>query len=263
MKTIKKLLDRKGCKEKSRDNAKNGKHEDASSFEEENSAHGAHTITMDYTPQSYGMVETPTYLHFGSPYDLARLFDERDRVENQIRRRARTKGTKEAELVLREPTIRSVKQLYQICKQAEVVAKYGLAGRIAYNFSKSTGWNRLNISRLPSLQLRKPREKVRKPSGLLGTSVVEPDFDMSTFSFSIDRPSSPVSEAGGWRDLPYTYGDLEMGPPNPPVTLDLYTIEEEEWEVSRATSLTMTKIPIWQVRMVHVPPRINLHITNK
>ncbi|KAI0851455.1 hypothetical protein F5Y00DRAFT_259464 [Daldinia vernicosa] len=202
---------------------------------------------MNYIPQNYGMAETLAYLHSGSPYDLARLFDERDRVENQTRRRPETKGTKEVELILREPTIRSVKQLYQICKQAEVAAKYGLPGIIAYNFSKSTGWNKLNMSKLPSLQLRKPRETGRKPSGLFGTSVVEPDFDMSMFSFSIDRPSSPVSEAGGWRDLPYTYGDLEMGSPNPPATPDLYTTEEDEWEVSRATSLTVTKIPIWQV----------------
>ncbi|KAF3062208.1 hypothetical protein GL218_03213 [Daldinia childiae] len=218
---------------------------------------------MDYIPQSYGMVETLAYLHSGSPYDLARLFDERDRVENQMRRRPKTKGTEEVQLVIREPTIRSVKQLYRICKQAEIVAKYGLPEIIAYNFSRSTCWNRLNISGLPSLQLRKPKETARRPSGLLGTSIVEPDFDMSTFSFGTDRPSSPVSEAGGWRDLPYTYGDLEMAPPDPPVTPDLYTIEEDEWEVSRATSLTMTKIPIWQVRMVHIPPRINLHIADK
>ncbi|KAI1661452.1 hypothetical protein F4813DRAFT_399361 [Daldinia decipiens] len=253
MKTIKKLLVRKGCEEKSQDNTKNGKHENTSSFEEENSPHGTHTISMDYIPQNYGMAETLIYLHSGSPFDLARLFDKRDRA----------KGTKEVELVLREPTIRSVKQLYQICKQAEVVAKYGLTGRIAYNFSKSTDWNRLNISRLPSLQPRKPREPVRKPSGLLGTSAVEPDFDMSTFSFSTDRPMSPVSEAGACRDLPHAYGDLEVGSPNPPVTLDLSTVEEDEGEVSRATSLTMTKIPIWQVRMVHIPPRISLHITDK
>ncbi|KAI0135554.1 hypothetical protein F4814DRAFT_444373 [Daldinia grandis] len=231
MKAIKKLLDRKGCKEKSQDNAKSGKHENASSLEEENNPHGAHATTMNHIPQNYGMEETLAYLHSGSPYDLARLSDERDRIENQTRRRPKTQGTKEVELVLREPSIRSVKQLYQICKQAEAVAKYGLVGKIAYNFSKSTGWNRINISRLPSLQLRKPREAVRKPSGLLTTSIVKPDFDVSMFPFSIDRPSSPVSEAGGWRDLPHTYGDLEMGPPNLPATLNPWTIGEDEWEV--------------------------------
>ncbi|KAI8965939.1 hypothetical protein F5Y11DRAFT_234645 [Daldinia sp. FL1419] len=272
MRSLKQKMEEKCEKRTARKLEKKKRLEDGSSSEK--SSDKRRTIKSKWTPQSHGEEETLAYIETGSSYDLARLLDERDRVGKKARRCSRPKCEKETRVVLREPAIHSVMQLHQVCRQAEVVARYGLTGKIAYNFSKPTGWNRLNLSRLPSLQLRPPRKASKKRRGLLCPPTVEFNLDMSGFSFEFEHSLPPNNEYYyDWSDSPYFSRDMGTGlgidvwVPCPPRTPSLYTIEEkdeaeaeaeaeaeeeveEREEVNQAQAVTMTKIPIWQVRKV-------------
>ncbi|KAI1469950.1 uncharacterized protein F4812DRAFT_457348 [Daldinia caldariorum] len=247
----------------------------------EDRRNGAHVVTTDYVPQDHAVQETLKYLCSGSRYDLAKLLEERDYVERQTRRRRKAKNSKKnkdnkdarCERVVREPTISSVEQFDQACRHADIAARYKLPGRVSYNFSRSSEWNRTNLSEIPSpppfgedpdegTSTTSTTYTTREPSGIFTPYFfAEPDFDLSGFSFSLGSPStsSSANGAGDSSDWPYVSAeDWDMWRPNPPLTLTLYPIPEEdegededeekcEGAVTEARALTMTKIPIWQV----------------
>ncbi|KAI0140938.1 hypothetical protein F4776DRAFT_539435 [Hypoxylon sp. NC0597] len=214
---------------------------------------------MNFTPRTQGGQATLAYTEYGRPDDLTWLFGERDRAERQLYRGPKTKGNKEVQLILREPSIKSVEQFHSACKQAEISARYGIPGEFVYNFSRTFTWNQANATKVSSLQLRDFDTGKRKHKGLFRstppTSLPLIDwFDLEaprTSNSSNGRRLSTISEPGGWRDLSYTDVYEEPGfnlCSSAAVPLDA-DADDDGWEVEEAEILQMKKMPMWQVRM--------------
>ncbi|KAI1107789.1 hypothetical protein F4804DRAFT_328816 [Jackrogersella minutella] len=217
--------------------------------------------TVNFTPRTQGRQATLAYLDSSRPDDLVNLLDERDRAERQAAQGPKTKGTREVQRVLREPSIKAVQQFYRVCKQAELSLRYGIAGEIAGNFSKSLGL-KTNVSRL---QLNDLVTTIRSPRGGFGTTSIPRtpftpitwlDLGTPTAPINSSPPPTPISEPGGWRDLAHSDADEEresdLRSPSP-ATSEI-DIGEGEWEVQEAQILTVTRVPIRQVRTKHIGP---------
>ncbi|KAI1808313.1 hypothetical protein F4811DRAFT_291303 [Daldinia bambusicola] len=268
----------------------------------ENRGNGDHVVATDYVPRDRVVQETLKYLCSGSRYDLAKLLEERDCVERQAcwRRKAedntKTKNNNnkkkkkvKCECVAHEPSISSVEQLDQACRYADIAARYKLPGRMSYNFSRSSEWNRINLSETPSPTPSPSLEEdpdegttttttsttitTREPSGIFNPYFTESDFDLSGFSFSLGPSMSSVIEARDLSDWAFvSAAGWDMWRASPPLMSTLYPIQEEdeeeeeeqcEGDVTEARALTMTNIPIWQVRRICIPPRLRLKIPGR
>ncbi|KAI1382202.1 hypothetical protein F4677DRAFT_458437 [Hypoxylon crocopeplum] len=223
--------------------------------------------TMDFIPRSRGRKETLACINnSGNTDDLSRLLDKRDHAGRQVHQGPRTKGTMEVQRVLREPSIRSLEELYHVRKQAELTTRYGVPGEIAYNFGKSMGWNKANAPRLPSLQLTGFDIMMKEYGGRLLTNTacsIPPTpsnsvdrFDPGTprTSSSSGRQQSPTSEPGGWRDRLPDNKESTSDTESQPETLDIDS-DSEVWMEQEARIVTMMAVPISQVRKVNVNPR--------
>ncbi|KAF2968126.1 hypothetical protein GQX73_g5444 [Xylaria multiplex] len=172
-----------------------------------------------------------TWLNTGTYDSITTLITEQAQAAREIKRGPRTKGTEEVQRILESPSCRTVEELHHVRQKNEIAVRWGAPGVVAYNFSKSLGWNRAAASRLPSLQLRGFNEssiqsKKTTPIGTVSTPVVPfmpidwvalPDhvgahqsegkwkFPNFGHEDGLDdrqyRPWSPISEPGGWRDL--------------------------------------------------------------
>ncbi|KAI1750936.1 hypothetical protein F4782DRAFT_228426 [Xylaria castorea] len=163
--------------------------------------------TISFLPQDRGREETIAWLNTSTSESLVALLTAIDQAAKQVRRGPRTKGTREVQLILNEPSRRTVEKFHRVRKQAEMAVRYGTPGVVVYNFSKSCGWNSASTSRVPSLQLKDHR--VNKPAvsfspinWLVLPNLKPPQItDYSCKDESREWAlSSPVSEPGGWRD---------------------------------------------------------------
>ncbi|KAI0898367.1 hypothetical protein F4806DRAFT_356628 [Annulohypoxylon nitens] len=217
--------------------------------EESNVYHGRRNAicvsTMSFVPRTQGHEATIAFLESGATSDLSWLLRERDRAERFVSRGPRTKATKEVLEVIRKPSIKTVEKFNRVYMQAEMLMKYGIAGEIVYNYSKPLSWNKANMSRLTSMQLKDLRAMIyrlprRTPSIPRNPPTPIDWFDLGasrTTPFRRSRQSPIVSEPDGWRDLP----------PSPGVQDDNI---EDDWEIQEAQIVTMTKIPMNKVRIV-------------
>ncbi|KAI1203041.1 hypothetical protein F5X97DRAFT_330441 [Nemania serpens] len=114
----------------------------------------AGNATTSFIPQDRGRKETLNWLNIGASDAIESLLTERDRAEKQVRRGPMTKGTSEVQLILNEPSCKSIEKLHDVQQRSEITARYGVSGTVAYNFSKSLGWNIARMARVRSLQLR-------------------------------------------------------------------------------------------------------------
>ncbi|KAI3329282.1 hypothetical protein HD806DRAFT_279377 [Xylariaceae sp. AK1471] len=182
--------------------------------------------TTTFTPEDRGRAETIAWLNTGTSQSLATLLTERDQAAKQIRRGPKTKGTKEVQLILHKPSRKAVEQLHRVRRQAEMVVRYGAPGIVAYNFSKSLGWNQASASKLPPLQLRDFGTRMREigtvsarlpavpftpitwlvlptPTAAQGPKLQRQALSCEVGDEQQEEPArswSPVSEPGGWRD---------------------------------------------------------------
>ncbi|KAI1208782.1 uncharacterized protein F4807DRAFT_133980 [Annulohypoxylon truncatum] len=218
----------------------------------------------NFIPRTQGHEATVAYLESGSASDLSQLLSERDRAERLVYQGPKTKATQEVQDILREPSITTVGRFHRVYKQAEILIKYGIAGEIVYNFSRSPSWNKANISRLPSLQLKNFSDIMKRHIGLPSNTSSIPrspstpiDWIVlgasgSTAPHDVRRPSI-VSEPGGWRDLPpLDTNDERMGDVHSPSSVAQDSNLEDEWEIEEAQILTVTRVPI---RQVHITPK--------
>ncbi|KAL7629304.1 hypothetical protein AAE478_000824 [Parahypoxylon ruwenzoriense] len=279
MEVIRKILNpKKGKKRCDEEDAENRKYQNCPSYkglpnkQKRETEHFYQHDNFDieansFMPQGQGREATLTWLNSNGSDGLVQLIRERDRAARQVRRGPRTKGTEVVQLTLHEPSIKSVEKLHRVHRQAELTLRYGMAGVLAYNFSKFTGWNRTEASKLPSLQLAHSSAAIKMRGELSGKSPYIPPlapepigwFDLidPDIPDDDDRPQSPISEVGGWRDLP-------TGPPqqntereeqsparhdhDSSLTPSSTSTAEDEWEVQEAIMMRMTKIPSAQVR---------------
>ncbi|KAK5624357.1 hypothetical protein RRF57_000073 [Xylaria bambusicola] len=126
---------------------------------------------------------------------------------------------KEVQQILKGPSCHAVKQLQSLKRETEIAVRYGCPGVIMYNFSKTLGWNQASSSQLPSLQLRSFRttkEEIQLASASISplpfspitwlvlpqqpAPVQLPSMNDDGDGMQEKRPSSPISEPGGWRD---------------------------------------------------------------
>ncbi|KAI1120730.1 hypothetical protein F5Y10DRAFT_272787 [Nemania abortiva] len=183
--------------------------------------------TSNFIPQDRGRQETIEWLATGTSESLAALLTERDRAAKQAQHEPRTKGTEEVEPILKEPTYKNVKELHTVQRRTEMAVRYGVPGVVVYNFSRTLGWNRAAMSRLPCppLQLRDFQARIREIKlASAGTPAAPyPPIDWLVLSErrAAQRPKlqkqltyteydemdeqgaypiSPISEPGGWRD---------------------------------------------------------------
>ncbi|KAI0553606.1 hypothetical protein F4679DRAFT_427678 [Xylaria curta] len=160
--------------------------------------------TIPFVPQDRGREETIAWLNTGTSESLAALLTVRDQAATQVRRGPRTKGTREVQVILKEPSRKAVENLYHVQERAEVAIYYGVPGIVVHNLSKSCGRNRASTSRIPSLQLRDLEISVLAvPSFLPINWPVLPNLtppQMAGYGDG-DGRSSPISEPGGWRDI--------------------------------------------------------------
>ncbi|KAI4868519.1 hypothetical protein F4820DRAFT_444929 [Hypoxylon rubiginosum] len=207
--------------------------------------HSADLPTLEFTPRDQAHDASIAYLKSRSADDLSRLLDERDRGESHVHRGPKTNGTEEVQCVLREPSIKSVERLHHVCKQAELSLRYGNSGRLVYNFSKSLAWNKASgAPRLPSLHLTDFGDMVKESI---------PVFN----DLHVSRNPTPISEAGGWRDLPSSsQSDMYENPEYDSHDSSRETLDsnapETEWEMQEAKALTVTQIPTSKVRKVQI-----------
>ncbi|KAI0404273.1 hypothetical protein F4802DRAFT_248466 [Xylaria palmicola] len=146
--------------------------------------------TVDFTPQDHGREQTLTYLYARTPESLMSVLSAREQAEKTVRRGPQTKGTKEVQLILSEPSCKAVSQLHHVKGKAELAARFGKTGIVLYNLRKSlASWT--STSRLPSLQLRIPKPHMR---------VTYDDCNVLPETLTACPPSPPISEPGGWRD---------------------------------------------------------------
>ncbi|OTA96938.1 hypothetical protein M434DRAFT_27281 [Hypoxylon sp. CO27-5] len=215
---------------------------------------------MSFTPQAQGEQATLAYTEYGRLDDLNRLVGDRDRAEKQLYRGPKTQGNKEVQLILQEPSIKSMEQFYSACKQAEISVRYGIPGEFVYNFSKTFAWNKTHAMKVSSLQLTDVDTGKRKHKGLLSNTPHTPPisyppidwFDMGaskTSTNSNSRRLSTITEPGGWRDLSHTdvYEEQAFNLRSSSSVSLVVQVDDDEWEVEEAEVLRMKKIPMWQV----------------
>ncbi|KAI0842118.1 hypothetical protein F5Y06DRAFT_292940 [Hypoxylon sp. FL0890] len=224
-------------------------------------------VKMNFTPRTRGEQATLAFMNSGGSDDLKQLLNERDRAERQVYRGPKTKGNKEVQLILREPSIKSVEQFYRVCEQAEISAKYGVPGEVVYNFSRSLNWNKTNTPKSSSLQLTdfgivkgERRGLFSNPQHIPRTLSPPIDWlDLGTYKASTgnSRPLSPISEPGGWRNLPHpeTYEESGLNLRSCSLMPPDVDICEGEWKVEQAVVLGMKKVPIWKVGLTSSPFR--------
>ncbi|KAI1428371.1 hypothetical protein F5Y12DRAFT_57472 [Xylaria sp. FL1777] len=185
------------------------------------------SATTSFIPRDRAREETITWLNSGTYESLAPLLTERDKAAKQIRRGPRTKGTKEVQLILKNPSRNAVEQLHRLQQQTEMAIRYGAPGVVVYNFSKSLGWNQASTFRLSSLQ-SKDFETIMKEMSIASAAMPPIPFSpmnwlvlpeptiahqsgprrplqpLSNYEHADElqqaRSSSPISEPGGWRD---------------------------------------------------------------
>ncbi|KAI1260994.1 hypothetical protein F5Y18DRAFT_440790 [Xylariaceae sp. FL1019] len=243
---------------------------------EKNNSHlqEAGNVTSPFTPTERGRNATIEFLNSGTLDSLKALLSERDTAAKQVRRGPKTKGTKEVQLILRQPSRKTVAQLHRACHQAGIAIKYGATGVVAYNFSKSFGWNQ-SAAFTPPLQLKQFGEimqDVRPTTGRISSVFTPIDWlvlpsrsqeqaQESPREALGDKPEdscegqdveqrcwTPFSEPGGWRDceeMPEVFciGEGEEGE------------EEDEFDqgcTSEALAVSVTSIASQQVRTVQV-----------
>ncbi|KAI0113913.1 hypothetical protein GGR51DRAFT_556411 [Nemania sp. FL0031] len=202
---------------------------------------------MNFTPQDRARQETLDWLNSGTSDSLAALLKERDRAAKEVRHGPRTKGTEEVQMILKEPSYRSVEKLHSAQRRTGMTIRYGAPGAVAYNFSKSLGWNRALPSQLPSLQLRDFQARIKETQTAPATIPVVPfsPIDWLVLSdptasqqlslqrrlsdFALDGDvdeeedyvSSPISEPGGWRDCE----QMDITDSRPRLTLEIPVVE--------------------------------------
>jgi hypothetical protein len=189
----------------------------SSHHHQENGNSRLRVATSIVAPQDRGREETMAWLKSGTSESLVTLLTDRDRAAKQARHGPKTKGTEEVQLILSKPSSKTVEQLHHVRRQAEVVAGYGAAGVVAYNFSKSLGWNQALASKIPALRLRNFGPSM-KEIRTVSTSCIPPVpftpvdwlvLPTSTSTMTQEpksrkerkepaRSLSPISELGGW-----------------------------------------------------------------
>ncbi|KAI0539939.1 hypothetical protein GGR58DRAFT_193405 [Xylaria digitata] len=188
--------------------------------------------TIDFIPQARGKEETIAWLNTGTYDSLNTLITEQAQAAQEIKRGARTKGTEEVQRILDSPSCRTVEEFHHVRQKSEMAIRWGAPGVVAYNFSKSLGWNRAAASRLPSLQLRGFDRIATSNSPVVPFAPIDwfvlpdpvgaqqsegrwqsPNFRRED-GLEEDRPLSPISEPGGWRDEgeydPFDIADMPM-----------------------------------------------------
>ncbi|KAJ2994673.1 hypothetical protein NUW58_g1499 [Xylaria curta] len=181
--------------------------------------------TTTFVPQDRGREETIAYLNAGTSESLHALLTERDQAAKQVQNGPKTRGTQEIQEILDQPSCKTVAQFHEVRQRSEMTVRYGTAGVVMYNFSKSWGWNRRNsTSRLPSLQLKSSGTMMRgvAPVSIPAvpfspidwfilpepTTTQQPrsrqEFSESEHEGEMPGCLSPISEPGGWRDLGIT-----------------------------------------------------------
>ncbi|KAI2629705.1 hypothetical protein GGR54DRAFT_275854 [Hypoxylon sp. NC1633] len=221
--------------------------------------HKTSASRLDFTPRTRGTEATVAWLKTGMSDELIKILDERDHAERQVHLGPRTKGTEEVQLVLRDPCKKSAERFHHARKQAEFTERYGVTGRVVYNFSRSIGWNKDNAPMLPPLQLTDFGAMMRENKRLFPDTLTPPidwiDLGMSGTPGDNKKPLSPISEPGGWRDTPpSSEGHTIHHDNSTPVAADV-NVEGEEREAleeGKALTVTMTKISVQMVRQVHV-----------
>ncbi|TGJ84838.1 hypothetical protein E0Z10_g3920 [Xylaria hypoxylon] len=151
------------------------------------------SAAIDFIPQARGRDETIAWLNTSTYDSLASLLTEQDQAAKQIRRGPRTKATREVQMILNSPSCKTVEDFHHVRQHSEMAVRYGAPGVIAYNFSKSLGWNLASTSRLPSLQLRDFETTMRKIR--IGSSCIPA------------MPFSPID----WLVLPQLTGTRQSG----------------------------------------------------
>ncbi|KAI0176318.1 hypothetical protein GGR52DRAFT_590025 [Hypoxylon sp. FL1284] len=202
------------------------------------------TSTLDFTPRSQARDASIAVLSSGSPEDLAWLREQIACGESLARQGPKTNGTEEVQLILREPSKRSVEKFHDACKLAETTLKYGNYGVMMYRLSRNLALDKAKAPRLPSLQLTGFSDMIRESAG----------FNGNTSSLTI---ASPVSEIGGWRDVPISLQDDAQEEAEHDIRDSLVETQdsdelEREWEIKEAQALTVTEILPSNVRAVQI-----------
>ncbi|KAI0889929.1 uncharacterized protein GGS22DRAFT_183277 [Annulohypoxylon maeteangense] len=214
-------------------------------------------FTTDFTPRAQGQEATIAYLESGRTSDLSQLLSERDRAERLVYQGPKTKGTREVQDILREPSVKSIEKFYRVYMQAEILIRYGIAGEIVYNFSKTPSWNRANVPRLPSLQLKDINVMIQAHNGFPSkTSNIprSPSTPINWIDLGASGPAarrdnrqlSIISEPGGWRDSHLATDDEQTCDLHSPSQVAHENSVEDDWEVQEAQVLTVTRVPIRQ-----------------
>ncbi|KAI1096188.1 hypothetical protein F5B19DRAFT_224137 [Rostrohypoxylon terebratum] len=209
--------------------------------------------TTNFEPRTQGREATIAYLESGATSDLSWLLSERDRAERLVSQGPKTKATQEVLDIIRKPSIKSVEKFNRVYMQAEMLMKYGIAGEIVYNYSRPLSWNKANVSKLSSMQLRnlnavmKVTDRFSSDTSSIPRSPPTPidwvDLGASrTTTFRDDSQLSIVSEPGGWRDLPLS----------PSVQDDNLA---DEWAVEEAQIVTVTRVPLKEAHIVKCESR--------
>ncbi|KAI0505238.1 hypothetical protein F5B22DRAFT_529627 [Xylaria bambusicola] len=189
----------------------------SSSPRRDSSHHPNGSPTIPFTPKGRGREETIEWLTTGTCDSLTSLLNERDKASRQVKLGPNTKGMKEVQQILKEPSCHTMKQLHNLKQETEVTLRYGAPGAMMFNFSKTLGWNQ--ASQPLSLQLRSFGTTKEEPK-LVSASI--PPLPFSPISWFVlpqqpapvqipsmhedrgeqqqPRPPSPISEPGGWRD---------------------------------------------------------------
>ncbi|KAI0164942.1 hypothetical protein GGR57DRAFT_514799 [Xylariaceae sp. FL1272] len=227
-------------------------------------------VTSTFTPTERGRDATIEWLNSGTLDSLKTLLAERDRAEKQVRRGPKTMGTSQVQLILRQPSRKTVAQLHQVCHQAGIAIKYGATGVVAYNFSKSFGWNQ-SAGLTPPLQLKEFGEimqDVRSKTGRVSSVpfvpidwLVLPPSQESHPEALEDKPEdncegrdveqrcwTPFSEPGGWRDCEDSQAVFCIGEDEDEDEFD----EDCNTVQSEAMAVSVTSIAGQQVRTVQV-----------
>ncbi|KAI1151880.1 hypothetical protein F4825DRAFT_451068 [Nemania diffusa] len=241
--------------------------------------------TTAFIPHDRGRQQTLAWLDTGTSESIVSLLKERDRAARQVQS-SRTKGTKETQMILNEPSCKTVEMLHNVQRRAEMTIRYGGPGAAAYNFSRSLGWNRASTYRLPSLQLRDFGDIMRECEATSAGNTPATPFSpinwivlqdptkspRPRWNFSFwehedeldEQPDcilSPISEPGGWRDSE----QVDITDSRPRFTQEIsqgdaigdydpYSMEVEPMTPaeSEATAIKLTPVFNGQIRQVRI-----------
>ncbi|KAI0593886.1 hypothetical protein F4775DRAFT_606969 [Biscogniauxia sp. FL1348] len=166
--------------------------------------------TTTFVPRDRGRKATLEWLYSRTPDSVARLAQERERAARQVRRGPQNLGTFEVQDLVRQSSRRAVERLRLVRREAEVMARYGVSGAAAYNFSRSLRWNRGVV---PSPQLRGFDGGGGGGAGRPPSVTVAPAGPYTPIRW-LELPgpraagekggsvTPPISESGGWQDTP-------------------------------------------------------------